>query len=223
MKFDARVLGVPNHLAASKQHLPKQDFALEAAKLKAAEARLIEKLPDQKRVITELFKRKLDPIAHFQCDRFNFLQPLHEFACFLDGTTPEEVIEENAWTGSLHLVLMGQNDAIVVPLDFPVPLNATVEGRAHPYVVCSGLRIKEELDKLDEYVAVEHTIGVRQFGAFVKLSRQDMSKFEKQEGVGRRFWAKWGVAAMRTLVENSNKSGVPVFVDPQFGEVPLNV
>lgn len=222
MKFDARVQGVPNHLATSKQHLSKQDYQLEAAKMKAAEARLLEKLPDQKKAITELFKRKLDPIGHFACERFNFLQPLHEFVCFVDGTTPEEVIEENAWTGSLHIVLMGQNDSIIVPFDFEVPLEAHVEGRAHPYVLCSGLRMKTELDKVDEYVAVEHTLGVREFGAFVDIKRQDMSKFEKQEGVGRRFWAKWGVAALRGLVERSNRAGVPVFVDPQFGEVPMN-
>ncbi|MCB9932539.1 MAG: hypothetical protein H6841_03865 [Planctomycetes bacterium] len=223
MKFDARVLGVPNHLAAAKQYLSKQDFALETAKMRAAETRLVEKLPDQKREIQDMFKRKLEPISHFQCERFNFLQPLHEFACFVDGTTPEEVIEENAWTNSLHLVLMGQNDAIVVPFDFSVPLQAEVEGRAHPYVICSGLRIVKELDSLDEYVAVEHTLGVKEFGAFVNLSRKDMSKFEKEEGVGRRFWAKWGVAAMRGLVTRSNRAGVPVFVDPQFGEVPLTV
>lgn len=223
MKFDARVLGVPNHLQAAKQYLSKQDYALEALKMKAAEARLVAKFPAQKKAISEMFKRKLEPIAHFSCERFSFLEPLHEFACFLDGTTPEEVIEENAWTASLHIVLMGQNDAIVVPMDFPVPLTAPVEGRAHPYVLVSGIRIQEELNKLDEYVAVEHTIGVRQFDAFVKLSRQDMSKFEREEGVGRRFWAKWGVAALRTLVENSNRTGVPVFVDPQFGEVPIGV
>ena len=222
MKFDARVLGVPNHLAAAKQYLSKQDFLLEAAKIKAAEARLIEKLPAQKKQVADLFKRKLEAISHFQCDRFNFLAPLHEFACFVDGTTPEEVIEENAWTNSLHIVLMGQNDALVVPFEFPVPLETHVEGRAHPYVICSGLRLASELEALDQYVAVEHTIGVREFGAFVSLSRQDMSKFEKQEGVGRRFWAKWGVAAMRGLVERSNRSGVPVFIDPQFGEVPIS-
>jgi len=221
MKFDARVLGVSNHLAAAKQYLSKQDYTLEAAKMKAAEARLVEKLPDQKKNIGDMFRRKLDAIAHFSCERFNFLQPLQEFGCFIDGTTPEEVIEENAWTSSLHIVLMGQNDAIIVPFDFPVPLSCQVEGRAHPYVVCSGLRIRKELEILDEYVAVEHTIGVRQFGAFVKLSRDDMAKFEREEGVGRRFWAKWGVAALRTLTENSNRAGVPVFIDPQFGEVPV--
>ena len=221
MKFDARVQGVPNHLAAAKQHLSKADYQLEVTKMKAGEARLIEKFPDQKKAIQEMFKRKLDAIGHFSCERFNFLAPLHEFACFVDGTTPEEVIEENAWTAGLHIVLMGQNDALVVPFDFPVPLEATVEGRAHPYVICSGTHIKKELEGLDEYVAVEHTIGVKQFGSFVKLSRGDMSRFEKEEGVGRRFWAKWGVAALRTVVENSNRAGVPLFVDPQFGEVPV--
>jgi hypothetical protein len=221
MKFDARVLGVSNHLAAAKQYLSKPDYALEGAKLKAAEARLVEKFPDQKKAIGDLFRRKLDAIAHFSCERFNFLEPLQEFACFIDGTTPQEVIEENAWTSSLHIVLMGQNDALVVPFDFAVPLSVTIEGRAHPYVLCSGLRIVKELEILDEYVAVEHTIGVRKFDAFVKLSRDDMAKFEREEGVGRRFWAKWGVAALRTLIENSNRAGVPVFVDPQFGEVPV--
>ncbi|MEZ5990823.1 MAG: hypothetical protein R3E76_00515 [Planctomycetota bacterium] len=222
MKFDARVQGVPNHLAAAKQHLSKADYQLEVAKMKAGEARLIEKLPDQKKAIQEVFKRKLDPIGHFSCERFNFLQPLHEFACFVDGTTPEEVIEENAWTNSLNIVLMGQNDCLIVPFEFSVPLETHVEGRAHPYVICSGLRMKKELDTIDEYVAVEHTLGVREFGAFVNIRRQDMSKFEKEEGVGRRFWAKWGVAAVRGLVERSNRAGVPVFVDPQFGEVPMN-
>ncbi|MBX3461091.1 MAG: hypothetical protein KF696_14185 [Planctomycetes bacterium] len=223
MKFDARVLGVPNHLANAKKYLSKADFALEQAKLKAAEARLLEKLPDQKRQIGDMFKRKLDCITHFRCERFNFLEPLQQFATFIDGTTPEEVIQENAWTGALHIVLMGQNDCLVVPFDFAVPLEARVEGRTHPYVICSSQRMKKELDGLDEYVAVEHTMGIRQFDAFVDLKRGDMEKFEKAEGVGRRFWAKWGVMALRGMIERSVRAGVPVFVDPQFGEVPATV
>lgn len=221
MKFDIRVLGIPNHLASAKQHLAKPDFQLEQAKLKAAEARLVDKLPDQKKQVQETFKRKLNAVSHFQCERFNFLQPLQEFACFIDGTTPEEVIEENAWTGSLHIVLMGQNDTLIVPVDFNVPLEVEVEGRPHPYVICSGPRMKKELDTLNEYVAVEHTLGIDDFGPFVSISRQAMSKFEQAEGVGRRFWAKWGVMALRGAVERSMRAGVPAVVDPQFGEVPV--
>ncbi|MBK8206577.1 MAG: hypothetical protein IPK87_07225 [Planctomycetes bacterium] len=223
MKFDARVMGVPNHLANARKYLSKADFALEQAKIKAAENRLLEKLPDQKRAISDMFKRKLDCITHFRCERFNFLEPLQQFATFIDGTSPEEVIQENAWTGALHIVLMGQNDCMVVPFDFSVPFETRVEGRTHPYVLCSSQRMKKELDMLDEYVAVEHTMGIRQFDAFVDLRRQDMEKFEKNEGVGRRFWAKWGVMALRGMVERSVRASVPIFVDPQFGEVPATV
>jgi len=221
MKFDARVHGIPNHLASAKKYLSKQDYALEVSKFKAAEARLIEKLPSERKAIQDFFKRKLECVSHFRCDRFNFLEPLFQFACFVDGTTPEEVIEENAWTASLNIVLMGNADSLVVPFDFSVPLEARVEGRKHPYMLCSGIRMREELNALDEYVAVEHTMGIRNFDAFVDISRQAMERFEKQEGVGRRFWAKWGVMALRGLVERATRAGVAVVVDPQFGEVPV--
>lgn len=221
MKFDLRVLGIPNHLNSAKQFLARPDVLLEQNKLRDAESALIEHLPAQKRQIQELFRRKLNAVSHFQCERFNFLQPLQEFACFIDGTTPEEVVEENAWTGSLHILLMGKNDALIVPLDFNMPLNVEVEGRAHPYVVCSGIRMKKELDGLNEYVAVEETLGINDFGPFVSIARDAMSRFEQIEGVGRRFWAKWGVMALRGAVDRSIKSNVPVIVDPQFGEVPV--
>lgn len=223
MKFDARVVGLPNHLAMAKSHLPKQDYAMELAKMQAAEKRLTEKLPTQKREVADFFKRKLDCISHFQCDRFDFLAPLFQFATFVDGTTPEEVIRENAWTGSLNIVLLGTADSMIVPFDFPVPLEVKIDGRAHPYMLCSGVRMKSELNTLDEYVAVEHTLGVRQLDAFVSLSREAMAKFEKAEGVGRRFWAKWGVMALRGLVERALKNRVPVILDPNFGDVPASV
>ena len=112
---------------------------------------------------------------------------------------------------------------MIVPFDFPVPLAVKIDGRAHPYMLCSGVRMKSELNTLDEYVAVEHTLGVRQLDAFVSLSREAMAKFEKAEGVGRRFWAKWGVMALRGLVERSLKNRVPVVLDPNFGDVPASV
>jgi len=220
MKFDARVLGIPNHLAHAKKHLPKPDYQLELAKFDAAQARLLAKLPAEKKAITDFFNRRFDCISHFQCERFTFLSPLHEFACFLDGTTIEEVFGENAWTSYLHIVLMGPNDSLVVPFDFPVPLQVDVPDRRHPYTLCSGPRILKELEVLDEYVAIEQTIGVRQFDAFVQISNADMERYEKQEGVGRRFWAKWGVAALRGLIQRAAGNGLPVIVDPAFGDVP---
>jgi hypothetical protein len=220
MKFDARVIGVPDHLANARRYLSRADFALEQAKLKAAESRLLLKEHAQVNSILELFRHRADCISHFRCERFNFLLPLQQFAAFIDGTTPEEVMRENAWTSSLHVVAMGLADCIIVPLDFAAPQAARVEGRPHPYVILSGQRVKAELDALDEYVAVQETMGVRQFDAFVDLNRHDMERFEKQEGVGRRFWAKWGVMALRGLVERSLQAKVPVFVDPQFGNVP---
>ena len=221
MKFDARVISVFRHLASAKQHLQKSDYQLEVAKFKAAEHKLLEKLPDEKQAIHKVFRNKMECIGHFRCDRFTFLQPLQDFACFVDGTTTEEVVDENAWTAALHIVLMGQNDAMIVPFEFPVPFCVDVDGRAHPYNVCSGPHIQGELDLIDEYVAVEETLGVRQFGAFIDFSRDQMAKFERQEGIGRRFWAKFGVAALRGLTERALKAGLPVLVDPQFSEVPV--
>lgn len=222
MKFDARVIGIPNHLANARKFLSKPDYQQEAAKFEAAEAKLIAKLPAQKKAIADFFRRKFDCVSHFQCERFTFMRPLHEFACFLNGTTIEEVSQENAWTEALHIVLMGANDSMVVPFDFPVPMNVEVANRKHPYTLCSGPRIAKELDVLDEYVAIEQTMGIRKFDAFVLLSNADMEKYEKSEGVGRRYWAKWGVAALRGLVERALKNNLPVIVDPQFGEVPVS-
>lgn len=221
MKYDARVIGIPNHLAAAKKYLSKPDYQQEAAKFEAAEAKLLAKLPAQKKVIADFFRRKFDCISHFQVERFTFMRPLHEFACFINGTTVEEVFQENAWTEALHIVLMGPNDCLVVPFDVPVPMNVEVPGRRHPYTICSAPRISKELDILDEYVAIEQTMGVRKFDAFVSISNADMEKYEKQEGVGRRFWAKWGVAALRGLIERATKNSLPIIVDPQFGEVPV--
>ncbi len=79
----------------------------------------------------------------------------------------------------------------------------------------------KELDYLNEYVAVEETLGVDDFGAFVSISGVAMDKFEQQEGVGRRFWAKWGVMALRGAVSRCIACGVPAIVDPQFSEVPV--
>ncbi|MHC4841540.1 MAG: hypothetical protein ACYTDT_11420, partial [Planctomycetota bacterium] len=75
MKFDARVVGFPNQLGNAKKHMPKHDYQVEVAKFKAAEGKLIEKLPDQKKLIADLFKKKSDCISHFRCERFSFLQP----------------------------------------------------------------------------------------------------------------------------------------------------
>ncbi|MCF6227662.1 MAG: hypothetical protein L3J82_03210 [Planctomycetes bacterium] len=201
--------------------MPKQDYHVEVAKFKAAEARLIDKLPAQKKAISEFFKKKSTCISHFRCERFSFLQPLRDFACFINGTTIEEVVEENAWTESLHIVLMGENDVLIVPFDFAMPLTVQIEGRNFPLIIGSAPRIQKELDNLDEYVAVEKTLGIKSFPAFVEMDRQAMAKFEKAEGVGRRFWAKWGVAALRGLVQRSMTSGVPLIVDPNYGELPV--
>ena len=222
MKFDARVLGIPNHLAAARKVLNKQDYQLEADKFREAETKLIAKLPEQKKAVADFFKRKSEVVSHFRCDRHNFLRPVQEFACFVDGTTVEEVVQENAWTASLHLVLLGGADSLIVPFDFSVPVNVQVPGRTHPYTLCSAPRMLKELEGLDEYVAVEHTMGVRQFDAFVELSKAAMERFEKQEGVGRRFWAKWGVAALRGLIQRAQDAGLCVVLDPQFGEVPVS-
>jgi hypothetical protein len=223
MKFDARVLGVPDHLANARKHLSRADFALEAAKLKAAESELMECLPALRRSIHGLFRRRHECVSHFRCDRFNFLLPLQQFAAFVDDTTPEDVIEQGATTTSGHVILLGQSDCLIVPVDFEHPVEVAVEGRPFVYMVCSAMRIKHELDLLDEYFAVERTMGLRQFDAFVHISGAAMERFEKQEGVGRRFWAKWGVLALRGIVERSIAAGVPAFIDPNFAAVPAKV
>lgn len=221
MKFDARVIGIPNHLAHARRHLPRADFVLEQSKLEAARARLAELLPDEKLPVAELFRRPSDCISHFQCERAGFLQPLQEFACFVDSTTIEDVNEAGAWTASRHIVALGAADALVVPFDLDVPLTVDVPGRSFPYRICSAPRINRELEALDEYVAIEHTMGVRQFDAFVMLSAAAMERFERREGVGRRFWAKWGVAALRGLVMRAIAAELPVIVDPYVAAVPV--
>lgn len=222
MKFDARVSGTVTHLANAKKHLDKPLAQVEADKLKAAESKLLEKLPPaMKRGIKDLFKSKAPTVGHIRCDRFTFLEPLREYACFLDGTTPEEVIEENAWTQCLHLVLMGNNDTLIVPFEFNIPYSLQVEGRSWPVSLCSAVNMKAELDHLDQFVAVEHTLGVTKFPNFIEFSDEQMNEYERSQGVGRRFWAKFGVAVMRTLIDLSLNQRLPVWINPQFGSVPL--
>lgn len=221
VKFDARVLGIPTHLGIARAHLPRHESVLEAAKLAAAQAALERHLPEMRVQIGEFFARPGACVSHFMCERFEFLLPLQDFACFLNGTTVAEVLRENAYTDYLHIVLMGQADALIVPFDFKVPLRAAVPGRRHPYMVCSLPRMAHELEMADEYVAIQQTIGIRQFDAFVSLSQAALEHFEKRQGVGRRFWAKWGVAALRGLVMRALKSELPVIVDPQHGDLPI--
>lgn len=220
MKFDARVQGIPNHLADARKYLQRADLQMETAKFAAAEAELAAKLPRQKETVAAFFHRRHECVAHFLAERFTFMRPLHEFACFINGTTVEEVAQENSWIDALHTVLMGANDSLVVPFDFQVPLNVKVPDRKHPFAVCSGPRIVKELNALDEYVAIEQTLGIRQFDAFVSISNHDMERYEKHQGVGRRFWAKWGVAALRGLVSRAMEKGLPVIVDPLLGDYP---
>jgi hypothetical protein len=220
MRFDARVIGIPDHLAQVRKSLTRHELMLEQAKFRAAEDTLAERMTEQGLELQELFRRRKECVSHFRCDRVDFLAPLQDFACFVDGTSVQEVTRDNAWTNSLHLVLMGQADSLLLPVDFGVPVHVPVNGRPHRYVVCSAARMQRELDTLDQYVAVQFTLGVRAFDAFVDISRGDMERFERREGVGRRFWAKWGLAAMRGLVERSLSSQVPVIVDPSFSRMP---
>lgn len=223
MRFDARVIGLPDHLTQAQKGLAKKDYALEVAKFEAARAKLMSKLSAQTNEIKSFFDRDGQCAAHFRCDRFAMLKPLQDYACFLDGTTPEEVARENAWTACLHLVLIGQNDAIAVPFDFSVPYEVEVPGRAHKYVVASGVKLKKELDTLNEYVAVEHTLGIEHFPDFVDATKEQMEAFERKEGVGRRFWAKFALVALRGLVEKSLEVRLPLLIDPQWSAVPSGV
>jgi hypothetical protein len=221
VKFDARVLGIPTHLGIARKLLPRDDAALESEKLQAAESALMQHVPHMRVQIAEFFQRPGECISHVRCDRFGFLLALQEYACFLNGTTVEEVLRENAYTDYLHMVLMGQADAIIVPFEFNVPLRVRVLGRRHPYMVCSLHRIVHEIEMMDEYTAIQQTIGIKQFDAFVALSNADMERFEKHQGVGRRFWAKWGLAALRGVVMRALKNQLPVIVDPQHGDLPI--
>jgi hypothetical protein len=78
-----------------------------------------------------------------------------------------------------------------------------------------------EIEMMDEYTAIQQTIGIKQFDAFVALSNADMERFEKHQGVGRRFWAKWGLAALRGVVMRALKNQLPVIIDPQHGDLPI--
>lgn len=217
MKFDARVIGIPTHLESLRKALDKSDWQMEAAKFAAAEQKLAAKLAPQKKLISELFRRKAPCAAHFRCERTNLLQPLFDFACFVDGTTIEEVVQENAWTGSLHTVMLGSNDSLIVPFEFNVPYECEVEGRAHKYVIASAPTMLKELAVLNEYVAVEKTLHAEDFGQYVNWSKQAMERFERAEGVGRRFWAKMALVALRGVVHRAVESGLPVIIDPQLG------
>lgn len=219
MKFDARVIGIPTHLESARKAFAKPDWQMECAKFAAAEAKLTAKLANQKKAVVELFRRKAPCASHFRCERHNLLAPLFEYACFVDGTSVEEVVQENAWTASLHTVMLGLNDALIVPFDFSVPYECEVEGRAHKYVVASAPHVLSELKVLNEYVAVEHTLGAENFGEFVNWSKQAMERFERQEGVGRRFWAKMGLVALRGMVMRAIAANLPVIIDPQLGEL----
>jgi hypothetical protein len=221
VKFDARVLGIPTHLGIARKLLPRDDAALESEKLQAAESALMQHVPHMRVQIAEFFQRPGECISHVRCDRFGFLLALQEYACFLNGTTVEEVLRENAYTDYLHMVLMGQADAIIVPFEFNVPLRVRVPGRRHPYMVCSLHRIVHEIEMMDEYTAIQQTIGIKQFDAFVALSNADMERFEKHQGVGRRFWAKWGLAALRGVVMRALKNQLPVIIAPQHGDLPI--
>jgi hypothetical protein len=219
MKFDARVIGIPTHLESVKKTLEKSDWQMEAAKFAAAEKKLLSKLVPQKRAITDFFHKKAPCAAHFRCERTNLLQPLLEYACFVDGTSVEEVVQENAWTASLHTVMLGVNDSLIVPFDFAVPYECEVEGRAHKYVVASAPHLLKELTVINEYVAVEKTLGAESFGLFVNWSKQAMERFERSEGVGRRFWAKMALVALRGVVQQAVEQGLPVIIDPQLGSL----
>ncbi|MCC6574673.1 MAG: hypothetical protein IT462_12900 [Planctomycetes bacterium] len=223
MRFDARVIGLPDHLTQAQKGLSKKDYAQEQAKFEAARAKLMAKLAPQSKDVVSFFDRAGAIAAHFRCDRFQLLKPLQDYACFLDGTTPEEVARENAWTASLHTVLIGQNDAIAVPFDFTVPYDVEVPGRIHKYVIVSSLKMKKELEALNEYVAVEKTLGIEHFPDFVDASKTQMEAFERKEGVGRRFWAKFGLIALRGLVEKSVELKLPLLIDPQWTAVPSEV
>lgn len=217
MKFDARVIGIPTHLESVRKSLEKSDWQMEAAKFAAAEKKLLSKLAPQKKAISELFHKKAPCAAHFRCERTNMLQPLFDYACFVDGTSIEEVVQENAWTASLHTVMLGVNDSLIVPFDFAVPYECEVEGRAHKYVVVSAPHVLKELAVINEYVAVEKTLGAESFGLFVNWSKQAMERFERAEGVGRRFWAKMGLVALRGVVLKAMELSLPVIIDPQLG------
>lgn len=216
MKFDARVIGIPTHLESTRKVFDKLDYQIEAAKFAGAEAKLTSKHGPLKKQIQDFFRRRSPCAAHFRCERLDFLKPLHDFACFVDGTTVEEVVQENAWTNALHTVMLGLNDSLIVPFDFNVPYEVKVEGRAHKYVVASAPRILKELEVINEYVAVEHTFGVDDFGEFVNWSKAAMQRFEQKEGVGRRFWAKIALVALRGVVSRAFRAGLPVILDPQL-------
>jgi hypothetical protein len=104
VKFDARVLGIPTHLGIARKLLPRDDAALESEKLQAAESALMQHVPHMRVQIAEFFQRPGECISHVRCDRFGFLLALQEYACFLNGTTVEEVLRENAYTDYLHMV-----------------------------------------------------------------------------------------------------------------------
>ena len=219
MRFDPAVIGLPDHFSEAKNGLALKDYALEVAKFEAARAKQLAKLNGKGKAVTSFFYKAGPCAAHFRCDRFALLRPLQDYACFLDGTTPEEVVRENAWTQSLHVVLIGQNDAIAVPFDFTVPYEAEVPGRVHKYVVVSALKLKKELDTLNEYVAVEKTMGIEHFPDFVDANKEQMEAFERKEGVGRRFWAKFALVALRGLVDKALEVKLPLLIDPQWSAV----
>lgn len=215
MNFDARVVGIAEYVKLVKGRLGRDDAAFAEQKFEAARKRLSDKRPELKAALAGVFKQKSEPVAHIYCERFGFLSPLQTWATARDGTTPELVQKDNAWTDYLHLAMLGANDALIVPLDFPAPYEIEVEQRTFPLPVCSAVRLDQELERANKTLKVEKAFRFPNVPDFMMARREQVRKLEKVEDLDDAFWVKFGLVSLRHLVKKSLEHKLPVIFADQ--------
>lgn len=213
MPFDARVIGVPDFVALVKQRLGKDEGAYASSKFEAAQEALGERYGEDFAGQLESVLNKRGPVCtHLSIERNGFLVPLQEWATARDGTTPELVWKDNAWTEYLHTALIGRNDCLILPLDFAVPNEVRLEERAFVFPVCSGPRILKEIEIANKVLKVEKAFKFPKVPDFMRAKKAEIAKLEREEELDHAFWAKFGLVVLRHLVQKSQDTGLPVIL-----------
>ena len=218
MDFDARVIGMPDYVKLVKDGLGKDEAQFAADKFTAARQKLLAKKPEFKNILDDLYRRKGPMVSHVHCERHAFLKPLQDWATHRDGTTPELVLKDNAWTGFLHLAILGFNDALILPFDFPVPYEVKMEERSFVFPVCSGTKILAELELANKTLKVEKAFRFPSIPDFFRAQRKEMSRLEQQEGLDSAFWVKFGLVVLRHLVKKSVTFKLPIIFAEKAAE-----
>ncbi|MCK6439228.1 MAG: hypothetical protein L6Q71_03385 [Planctomycetes bacterium] len=210
MIFDAKVVGLPNHLELVRERLGKEDCAHETKKFERTRKALQSKNAKLSDDIAALFKKKADPVTHIYFERFGLLGPLQQWACARDGTTPAKVQQENAWTSFLHTTLLGCNESLILPMDLAVPVEVDIEDQEHTYPVCSAQRLDKEMELANKTLKIEKTFKLPNIPDFIDARRKETKKLEKDADLDEAFWAKFGLVVLRHLVRKSLEHKLPV-------------